>query len=133
MSQFLIVTPGRLVSTEEEFMRRHGTISVNGSLNVTVAGVVEKINKLFCVTPLKSGYFGNIQQRQGRGNGKSMLVRTDIRLFGFLSGGIQRIKHESNERQMQSFFSDDKLVCDEVQLLYQNDSIHIRYKRITLN
>ena len=63
MTQFLIVTPGWLISTEEGFIRGHGTVLVNDSLYATVAGVVEKINKLVCVTPLKSGYLGDIEQR----------------------------------------------------------------------
>ena len=136
MGQELIVTPGKLISTEEGFMRGHGTVLVNGSLYATVAGVVEKINKLVCVTPLKSRYLGDIGdvvigritevgQKKWKVDVGSYRDAT-LQLSAItLPGGIQRRKQESDERQMRSFFNDGELVCAEVQLLHQNDSISI--------
>ena len=36
--------------------RGHGTYTCDGKLYASVAGVVERVNKLICVKPLKSRY-----------------------------------------------------------------------------
>ena len=41
-------------------MRGHGTVMERDSLKATVAGVVERVNKLVSVRPLKTRYTGEI-------------------------------------------------------------------------
>lgn len=63
-----IVTPGDRITTQVDFMRGHGTYVIQEpktgekELNSSLAGVIERINKLVCVRPLKTRYQGNIQQ-----------------------------------------------------------------------
>ena len=136
MGSEVIVAPGHLISTEEGFMRGHGTILLNGSLYATVAGVVEKINKLVCVNPLKCRYLGDIgdvvigrisevgQKRWKVDVGSHQDATLQLSAIN-LPGGIQRRKQESDERQMRSFYSEGEIVCAEVQLVHQNDSISV--------
>ena len=41
-------------------MRGHGTYMKNGALYASVAGVIQRVNKLISVTPLKTKYQGEI-------------------------------------------------------------------------
>lgn len=40
--------------------RGHGTFTEDDSLKSSVAGVMQKVNKLICIRPLKSRYVGEI-------------------------------------------------------------------------
>ena len=130
------VTPGHLIGTEEGFMRGHGTTLQNGKLYATVAGTVEKINKLICVQPLKSRYLGEIGQviigrivevGQKRwkvdigGRQDANLLLSSINL----PGGIQRRKQAEDELAMRKFFGEGEIVCAEVQMIHQDGSISL--------
>ena len=49
-----IVTPGQVLSGDLQFMRGHGTYTMKESLIASVAGKVERVNKLVSVKPLKT-------------------------------------------------------------------------------
>ena len=51
---------GDVITSESGFMRGHGTMMEDDSLKATVAGVVERVNKLISVRPLKARYSGEI-------------------------------------------------------------------------
>lgn len=51
-----IVTPGQMLTQDLQYMRGHGTYIANETLIASVAGRVERINKLISVKPLKSRY-----------------------------------------------------------------------------
>jgi exosome complex component RRP4 len=53
-----LVNPGETVTTDQQFMRGHGTYTEEeGSAVISsVAGTVERVNKLLSVRPLKSRY-----------------------------------------------------------------------------
>jgi exosome complex component RRP4 len=57
-----IVTPGETVTSNPQWMRGHGTYLVEDketggtSIVATVAGTVQKVNKLLSVKPLRSRY-----------------------------------------------------------------------------
>ncbi|KAJ2835678.1 Exosome complex component rrp4, partial [Coemansia sp. 'formosensis'] len=55
-----IVTPGTAITNDSAFMRGHGTFSEHDTIYSSVAGVVERINKLVSVRPLKQRYSGEI-------------------------------------------------------------------------
>ena len=136
MGSDVLVAPGHLISTEEGFMNGHGTISINGHLYSTVAGIVEKINKLVRVTPLKCRYLGDIgdvvigrisevgQKKWKVDIGSHQDASLQLSAIN-LPGGIQRRKQESDARQMRTFFTEGEIVCAEVQIVHQNDSISI--------
>lgn len=49
-----LVAPGDVITTDAGFMRGHGTYLDNEQLLSSVAGAVEKVNKLITVRPLKT-------------------------------------------------------------------------------
>lgn len=51
-----IVTPGEDITSEGGFMRGHGTYTEGDTLVGSVAGVVDIVNKLVCVRPLRTRY-----------------------------------------------------------------------------
>jgi exosome complex component RRP4 len=55
-----IVTPGQVITEDMQFMRGHGTYVLDNSLCSSVAGTIQKVNKLLSVNPLKSRYSGEI-------------------------------------------------------------------------
>ncbi|KAJ8300139.1 hypothetical protein KUTeg_021658 [Tegillarca granosa] len=55
-----LVTPGDVITTDTGFMRGHGTYMEDDQLKASVAGVVERVNKLICVKPLKTRYNGEV-------------------------------------------------------------------------
>uniref|UniRef100_A0A0B6ZXW5 Uncharacterized protein n=1 Tax=Arion vulgaris TaxID=1028688 RepID=A0A0B6ZXW5_9EUPU len=55
-----IVTPGDIITANTGFMRGHGTYMEDECLHASVAGTVERVNKLISVRPLKTRYNGEI-------------------------------------------------------------------------
>ncbi|KAJ2582025.1 Exosome complex component rrp4, partial [Coemansia sp. RSA 1836] len=121
-----IVTPGTAITNDSAFMRGHGTFSEQDTIYSSVAGVVERINKLVSVRPLKQRYSGEIGDiivgRITEVASKRWRVDVNSRQDGVLllssinlPGGIQRRKSESDELQMRTFFAEGDLVFAEVQ------------------
>ena len=50
----IIVTPGEIITDAAGFLRGHGTIVRNGSLVATIAGTVQRVNKLVSVHPVSA-------------------------------------------------------------------------------
>lgn len=132
-----IVLPGQLVTTDAEFMRGHGTLQTSdGALYSTLAGTVQRINKLLTVSPLKSRFLGDIgdvvvgritevgHKRWSvdvRGRQDAGLLLSAINL----PGGIQRRKQQSDELQMRSFFNVGEIICAEVQNIHADGAVSI--------
>lgn len=56
-----LVNPGEIVTTDQQFMRGHGTyVAEENTVLSSVAGTVERVNKLLSVKPLKARYTGEI-------------------------------------------------------------------------
>ena len=55
-----IVTPGEVLTSDMSFMRGHGTFVKNNQLISSVAGRVERVNKLISVKPIKSRFDGEV-------------------------------------------------------------------------
>ena len=53
-------SPGDVITKDAGFMRGHGTYMKNGTLYASVAGSIQRVNKLISVTPLKTKYQGEI-------------------------------------------------------------------------
>jgi len=53
-----IVTPGEIITDDPQWMRGHGTYVPTGSTEIvaTVAGTVQKTNKLLSVRPIRARY-----------------------------------------------------------------------------
>ncbi|KAJ1336565.1 hypothetical protein BSLG_007349 [Batrachochytrium salamandrivorans] len=104
-----LVTPGEVITRDSAFMRGHGTFTEEQTLMASVAGVVERVNKLVSVKPLKSRYNGEIG---------------DV-VVGRIS---ERRKSESDELQMRTFFAEGDLLSAEVQAFFGDGaaSLHTR-------
>ncbi|XP_045879565.1 exosome complex component RRP4 isoform X2 [Meles meles] len=55
-----LVVPGDTITTDTGFMRGHGTYMGEEKLIASVAGSVERVNKLICVRALKTRYSGEV-------------------------------------------------------------------------
>ncbi|KAI6191171.1 Ribosomal RNA-processing protein 4 [Aphelenchoides bicaudatus] len=55
-----ITVPGKLLTTNADIMRGHGTYSEDGALHASVAGVTDQVNKLLLVKSVKPRYSGEI-------------------------------------------------------------------------
>eukprot|EP00798_Chlamydomonas_sp_ICE-L_P007459 gene7459-600_t len=100
------VAVGDAIDTDDQegFLRGHGTHVVDGRLVATMCGVVERVNKLVFVRPLKSRYTAE----QG-----------DV-VIGRVS---ERRRNAEDELNMRSFFREGDLISAEVQQVMGDGSI----------
>jgi exosome complex component RRP4 len=120
------VAPGDVITEEPGFMRGHGTYSIDERTIATTAGIVERVNKLISVKPLRARYRGEIgdvvvgritevvQKKwkvdiNGRQDGVLLLSSIS------LPGGVQRRKTELDELNMRTFFAEGDLICVSLQ------------------
>ena len=137
-----LVLPGEFIQTEPGFMRGHGTYVKDERLVASVAGLVEKVNKLVSVRPLHARYQGEVGDvivgrvtelapKRWRldvgGRQDAILMLSAINL----PGGVQRRRTTDDELSMRSFFVEDDLVSAEVQQFFSDGAmaIHTRSAR----
>ncbi|KAJ5572790.1 Ribosomal protein L27 [Penicillium hetheringtonii] len=136
-----IVTPGEVVTSESQWMRGHGTYMnpLSTSIIATVAGTVQRTNKLLSVHPLRARYIpeigdlvvGRIVEVQGRrwkvDVAAPLLAQLPLSAIN-LPGGILRRRTSADELQIRTFFSEGDLVVAEVQSVHQDGSasLHTR-------
>ncbi|ORX72114.1 hypothetical protein DL89DRAFT_221418 [Linderina pennispora] len=136
-----IVTPGTLITSDNAYMRGHGTFAEHESIYSSVAGAVERVNKLISVRPLKQRYGGEIGDivvgRITEVSSKRWRVDVNARQDGvlllssiILPGGIQRRKSESDELQMRSFFAEGDLVYAEVQSYFADGALSLHTRSV---
>ncbi|GAA5809953.1 hypothetical protein MFLAVUS_003368 [Mucor flavus] len=128
--QVHLVNPGETVTTDQQFMRGHGTYTDGeGTVISSVAGAVERVNKLLSVRPLKTRYtaeigdivVGRITEVAMRRWKVDTNARQDANLLlssVSLPGGVQRRKNEADELQMRQFFAEGDVLVAEVQAFY---------------
>ncbi|KTW28141.1 hypothetical protein T552_02000 [Pneumocystis carinii B80] len=139
-SRSKIVTPGEFITDDPQFMRGHGTYTDEKNIVYgSVAGTVQRVNKLISVKPLRSRYLPEIGDlvvgkivKVGHKRWKvdigskqdAILMLSSINL----PGGILRRKSETDELQMRTFFSEGDLLVAEVQTFYSDGgvSLHTR-------
>lgn len=139
-----IVVPGDILATESGYLRGHGTTIVNTSkdsnkLIASVAGVVQHIDKLISVKPIKSRYHGEIGDLIiGRiSSVESKRWKVDINSHKDailqlssvnLPGGAQRIRTYEDQLQMRTLFTEGDLISAEIQNISSDftASIHSR-------
>ena len=122
-------------------LRGHGTFIAPSSTEIiaTVAGTVQKTNKLLSVRPLRARYTPEIgdlvvgriievQSKRWRVDvGAPVLAGLPLSAIN-LPGGILRKRTETDELQIRTFFSEGDLLVAEVQSLFQDGSasLHTR-------
>ncbi|OCK79826.1 hypothetical protein K432DRAFT_299012 [Lepidopterella palustris CBS 459.81] len=136
-----IVTPGETITDDPQWMRGHGTYipHLTTTITSTVAGTIQKTNKLLSVTPLRARYTPEIGDLVvGRIiSVQSKRWQVDIAaplLAGLplssinLPGGILRKRTAVDELNIRTFFTEGDLLVAEVQNLFQDGSaaLHTR-------
>ncbi|GAB1518448.1 Exosome complex component rrp4 [Rhizoctonia solani] len=129
-----LTSPGEPITSSQAFMRGHGTFVEDEQVIASVAGTVERVNKLVSVKPVKSRYtpeVGDLVQNKrwkvdvnSRQDGLLMLSSVN------LPGGVQRRKLESDELQMRTFFEESDLLVAEVQSLFSDGSISLHTRSL---
>ncbi|XP_022660702.1 exosome complex component RRP4-like [Varroa jacobsoni] len=123
----IVMSPGETITTDGGYMRGHGTyLEEESGLLSAVAGVVEKVNKLITVRPLKTRYNPEVGDvvvgRIVQVCQKLWKVDVGARLHAALHlhsvnlpGGELRRKSIEDELMMSQYFIDGDLVSAEVQ------------------
>ncbi|KAJ7204756.1 exosome complex exonuclease rrp4 [Mycena pura] len=134
-----ITLPGETITSSQAYMRGHGTYVENEEVIASVAGTIERVNKLVTVRAISTKYnpevgdlvVGRITEVQPRRWKVDANSRQDAVLMLSsvnLPGGVQRRKLESDELQMRNFFEDGDLLVAEVQAFFADGamSLHTR-------
>ncbi|KAK7502120.1 hypothetical protein BaRGS_00006484 [Batillaria attramentaria] len=134
-----LVTPGDIITSDTGFMRGHGTVMDDDRLHATVAGVVERVNKLVSVRPLKARYTGEIGDvvvgrilevgaRRWKVDVHAKLNAVLMLSSVNLPGGELRRRSEEDERMMRSYLQEGDLISAEVQNVMSDGtlSLHTR-------
>ncbi|KAI9510019.1 exosome complex exonuclease rrp4 [Russula earlei] len=134
-----ITSPGESITSSRAFMRGHGTYVDCDEVVASVAGIIERVNKLVTVRALRTRYnpevgdlvIGRITEVQPRRWKVDANARQDAVLMLSsvnLPGGVQRRKLESDELQMRNFFEEGDLLVAEVQAFFADGamSLHTR-------
>eukprot|EP00877_Chromochloris_zofingiensis_P000115 jgi/Chrzof1/10103/Cz04g27050.t1 len=143
------VCVGDTIDTDEQegFLRGHGTQVLDGHLVATVCGVVERVNRLVYVKPLKSRYsaelgdvvVGRVTEVAGKRWKIDLNSRQEAALLLSavnLPGGIQRRRNAEDELNMRSVFQEGDLISAEVQSLHHDGSVvlhtrSLKYGKLT--
>ncbi|XP_034948815.1 uncharacterized protein Naam [Chelonus insularis] len=132
-----IYTPGEKITTQSDYLRGHGTyVDEDERLRASVAGVLEKVNKLISVRPLKARYQGEIgdvvvgritEVRQSRWKVDTNCKLDSVLLLSSINlpGGELRRRSAEDEQTMRRYLQEGDLICAEVQSSYQDGSLSL--------
>ncbi|KAF1354756.1 exosome complex exonuclease RRP4 [Delphinella strobiligena] len=147
--QRTIITPGEVITSDPQWMRGHGTFTSNAgdselmpTIRSTLAGTLQKTNKLLSVVPLRARYnpeigdlvigrIVEVQSRRWKVDVSGALLASLLLSSINLPGGILRKRTSVDELNIRSFFEEGELVVAEVQSLFQDGSasLHTRSLR----
>ncbi|CAK0745730.1 hypothetical protein CVIRNUC_001640 [Coccomyxa viridis] len=120
--------------TQEGFLRGHGTQVLDGQLVATEGGLIERVNKLVSVRPLRQRYsaalgdivIGRVIELAGKRWRLDIGARQEVSLqlsAVDLPGGAQRRRTAEDEINMRTIFKEGDLISAEVQSLHADGSI----------
>lgn len=122
---------------EDDVLKGHGTLKMDGHIGATVCGVLERVNKLVYVRSLRGRYkpeVGDIivgrvvevAQKRWRldinSSQDALLMLSSMNL----PDGIQRRRTAVDELNMRSFFEENDVVCAEVRGFQRDGSLHLQ-------
>eukprot|EP00112_Aurelia_sp_Birch-Aquarium-sp1_P021747 Seg593.5 transcript_id=Seg593.5/GoldUCD/mRNA.D3Y31 product="Exosome complex component RRP4" pseudo=true protein_id=Seg593.5/GoldUCD/D3Y31 len=136
-----LVTPGDIITEDTGFMRGHGTYLHDNKLYASVAGVVERVNKLVCVRPFKTKYTGEVGdvvvgritevvQKRWKVDTFSKLDSVLLLSAVNLPGGELRRRSAEDELLMREYLSEGDLIIAEVQSLYADGSLSLHTRNL---
>lgn len=131
-----IYTPGEVLMPESGFMRGHGTFVEDENIKASVAGVIQKVNKLISVRPLKSRYVGEIGdvvvarvidvgQKRWRVDTNSRLDSILLLSSVNLPGGELRRRSAEDEQMMRRYLDEGDLISAEVQNIFEEGTLSL--------
>ncbi|XP_023666814.1 exosome complex component RRP4 [Paramormyrops kingsleyae] len=134
-----LVVPGDVITSDTGFMRGHGTYMDEEKLTASVAGEVERVNKLICVRPLKTRFYGEVgdvvvgritevQQKRWKVETNSRLDSVLLLSSVNLPGGELRRRCAEDELAMRDYLQEGDLINAEVQSVFSDGalSLHTR-------
>uniref|UniRef100_A0A3B4TK08 Exosome complex component RRP4 n=1 Tax=Seriola dumerili TaxID=41447 RepID=A0A3B4TK08_SERDU len=137
-----LVVPGDVITSDTGFMRGHGTYVDEDKLTASVAGEVQRVDKLICVRPLKTRFNGEVGDvvvgRITEVQQKRWKVETNSRLDSVLllssvnlpGGEIPELRRRSAEDEltMREYLQEGDLISAEVQSVFSDGalSLHTR-------
>ncbi|XP_064603009.1 exosome complex component RRP4-like [Liolophura sinensis] len=136
-----LVSPGDVITTDTGFMRGHGTYMEGDKLSASVAGLVERVNKLICVKPLKTRYNGEVGdviigriievgQRRWKVETHSKLDSVLLLSSVNLPGGELRRRSEEDEKMMRQYLKEGDLISAEVHSVYADGSLSLHTRSL---
>ena len=119
----------------------HGTYVSGEELVASLAGVVERVNKLVSVRPVRSRYtaevgdvvVGRVKEVGSRRWKIDINARQDAVLMLSsinLSGGVQRRRTVEDQLQMRSFFAENDLISADVHSFYADGAIALHARSL---
>ncbi|KAF2719657.1 hypothetical protein K431DRAFT_304949 [Polychaeton citri CBS 116435] len=137
-----VITPGEKITDDVQWMRGHGTYIApidEVTIRSTLAGTLQKTNKLLSVVPLRARYnpeigdlvIGRVVEVQSRrwkvDVAAPLLANLPLSSIN-LPGGTLRRRTSVDELNIRSFFCEGELIVAEVQSLFQDGSasLHTR-------
>ena len=139
-----MLTPGQTVTQDPQWMRGHGTFiseteDEDATIRSTLAGTLQKTNKLLSIVPLRARYTPEIgdlvvgriievQSRRWKVDIAAPLLANLLLSSINLPGGILRKRTTVDELNIRSYFSEGELLVAEVRELFQDGSasLHTR-------
>jgi len=134
---------GKSIASTTELMRGHGTFIRPNTDDVlaSVAGTVERVNKLISVKPLRGrfrpeqgdlvvGRIVEVGPRRWKVDCGARLDATLMLSSINLPGGVQRRKLESDELQMRAFFKEGDLLVAEVQAFFGDGTVSLHTRSL---
>eukprot|EP01129_Flabellula_baltica_P011807 TRINITY_DN5231_c0_g1_i2.p1 TRINITY_DN5231_c0_g1~~TRINITY_DN5231_c0_g1_i2.p1 ORF type:complete len:281 (+),score=46.74 TRINITY_DN5231_c0_g1_i2:73-915(+) len=130
-----MVIPGDQICEAEGFMPGHGTFILDKHLIASVAGVVQKVNRLIYVMPMKARYNGEIGDtvvgRVTSVQNQRWKVEINAKQEGLLN--LQAITLPDRKRKtledqlrMRDFFVENDVLSAEVQAVRKNGTINLQ-------
>uniref|UniRef100_A0A3Q2PTC1 Exosome component 2 n=1 Tax=Fundulus heteroclitus TaxID=8078 RepID=A0A3Q2PTC1_FUNHE len=124
-----MVVPGDVITSDTGFMRGHGTYVDEDKLTASVAGEVQRVDKLICVRPLKTRFNGEVgdvvvgritevQQKRWKVETNSRLDSVLLLSSVNLPGGELASRNDLCSAEVQSVFSDGALSLHTRSLKY---------------
>ncbi|MEQ2226859.1 Exosome complex component RRP4, partial [Ilyodon furcidens] len=134
-----LVVPGDVITSDTGFMRGHGTYVDEDKLTASVAGEVQRVDKLICVRPLKTRFNGEVgdvvvgritevQQKRWKVETNSRLDSVLLLSSVNLPGGELRRRSAEDELTMREYLHEGDLISAEVQSVFSDGalSLHTR-------
>eukprot|EP00249_Psilotum_nudum_P010386 c22508_g1_i1 orf=190-1218(+) len=129
------------VDRESTVLKGHGTQQVDGQLMSSVCGIVERVDRLVTVRPLRTRYnaetgdvvVGRITELGPKRWKVDVNFKQDVQLMLSsvnLPGGIQRRRTAVDELNMRSLFVENDLISAEVQSVHPDGSVHLHTRSL---